>query len=159
MGYASTGFWGGLTLGRAVLSGIVNKLGERRMVFVLTVSALVMQLLFWFVPNIIADAIFMSVLGFCIAQFFPVAISVMTKLLPREQHVAAIGIPLTCMLPYNNPLMTLSRLRGNCRPSWLRGISIHDGSNRFLERSSSLATNHGRLTCGDVCILGSAPKD
>ena len=62
------------------------------MIFILIASALALQFLFWFVPNIVADAVFMSVLGFCIGQFFPVAISVLTKLLPREYHVAAIGM-------------------------------------------------------------------
>ena len=61
----------------------------------LIACALGLQLLFWFVPNIIADAVFISILGFCIAPFFPVGVSVLTKLLPRELHVAAVGMPLT----------------------------------------------------------------
>ena len=91
VGYVATGFWGGLTLGRLVLAEAVNKFGERRSVFILIAIALVMQILFWFVSNIIADAVLISILGFCIAPFFPVGVSVMTKLLPRELHVAAIG--------------------------------------------------------------------
>ena len=92
VGYVATGFWAGLTLGRVVLADVVNKIGERRAVFGLITCALVMQILFWFVPNIIADAVLISFLGFFIAPFFPVGISVMTKLLPRELHVAAIGM-------------------------------------------------------------------
>lgn len=63
VGYVASGFWGGLTLGRVVLADITNKLGERRMIFVYLVIALVMQLLFWFLPNIIANAVVVSVLG------------------------------------------------------------------------------------------------
>ena len=91
VGYVASGFWGGLTLGRLLLSDAINRFGERRSVLVLIACALGKQFLFWFVPNIVADAIFISVLGFCIAPFFPVGISVVTKLLPRELHVAAVG--------------------------------------------------------------------
>lgn len=91
VGYVASGFWGGLALGRAALADITNKLGERRMVFIYIVAALVMQLMFWFVPNIIADAVVVSFLGFFIAPFFPAGISVLTKLLPKELHVASIG--------------------------------------------------------------------
>ncbi len=107
----ASGFWGGLTMGRLVLADITYRLGERRMIFVYLAFALVMQLLFWFVPNVIANAIVVSVLGmphdptsrttfpvslmvqigFFIAPFFPVGLSVLTKFLPRELHVAAIG--------------------------------------------------------------------
>lgn len=61
------------------------------MVFIYIVVGLAMQLLFWFVPNVIANAVIVSVLGFAIAPFFPAGISILTKLLPRELHVAAIG--------------------------------------------------------------------
>jgi fucose permease len=91
VGYVASGFWGGLALGRVALADITNKLGERRMVFIYIVVALAMQLIFWFVPDIIADAVVVSLLGFFIAPFFPAGISVLTKLLPKDLHVAAIG--------------------------------------------------------------------
>ncbi|KAH6900034.1 putative MFS transporter [Thelonectria olida] len=95
VGYVASGFWGGLALGRVALADITNKLGERRMVFIYIVVALAMQLIFWFVPNIIADAVVVSLLGFFIAPFFPAGISVLTKLLPKDLHVAAIGLTST----------------------------------------------------------------
>jgi fucose permease len=91
VGYVAAGFWGGMTLGRVILADVVHKFGERRMIFILTACALVMQILFWFIPNVIADAVLISLLGFFIAPFFPVGVSVMTKLLPRELHVGAVG--------------------------------------------------------------------
>lgn len=91
VGYVASGFWAGLMVGRIVLADIVHKLGERRMLYVLILLALAMQLVYWFVPNIITDAIAVSLLGFFIAPFFPVGISVLSKLLPRELHVASIG--------------------------------------------------------------------
>ncbi|KAF8544546.1 major facilitator superfamily domain-containing protein [Trichophaea hybrida] len=95
VGYVASGFWGGLTLGRILLADITFRLGERRMIFVYLLIALAVQLVFWFVPSIIANAVMISFLGFFIGPFFPTGISVATKLLPRELHVAAIGFMAT----------------------------------------------------------------
>ena len=114
VGYVASGFWGGLTVGRVILAEFTNKMGERRMIFIYIILGLAMQLLFWFVPNVIANAVAISLLGeltfylfsfphfktqsynlftigFFIAPMFPVGISVLTKLLPAELHVASIG--------------------------------------------------------------------
>ena len=57
VGYVASGFWGGLTAGRVLLGDLTFRLGERRMVFLYLVLAVVVQLIFWFVPNIIANAV------------------------------------------------------------------------------------------------------
>ncbi|RPB02498.1 MFS general substrate transporter [Choiromyces venosus 120613-1] len=95
VGYVASGFWAGLTVGRLVLADITHRLDERRMVFVYIILALIAQLIFWFVPNIIANAVMISLLGFFIGPFFPTGISVATKVLPRELHVASIGFAAT----------------------------------------------------------------
>lgn len=70
------------------------------MIFIYIAIALVMQLLFWFIPNIIANAVVVSFLGFIIGPFFPAGISVITKLLPRHLHTASIGTyPLVGGIP------------------------------------------------------------
>ncbi|PUU77578.1 major facilitator superfamily domain-containing protein [Tuber borchii] len=95
VGYVASGFWGGLTLGRLVLADISHKLGERRMVFAYIILALVAQLIFTLVPNIIANAVMISLLGFFLGPLFPTGISVATKVLPRELHIASIGFAAT----------------------------------------------------------------
>ena len=95
VGYVASGFWGGLTAGRVLLADITFRLGERRMIFLYLFAAFAAQLVFWFVPNIVANAVMISLLGFFIGPFFPTGISVATKLLPRELHVAAVGFMAT----------------------------------------------------------------
>lgn len=63
MGYVASGFWTGFTIGRVALADITHKLGERQMVFVYVALALAMQLMFWFIPNIIANAVTVCFLG------------------------------------------------------------------------------------------------
>jgi fucose permease len=95
VGYVASGFWGGLTAGRILLADITFRLGERRMIFVYLALALAVQLVFWFVPSLIANAVMISLLGFFIGPFFPTGISIGTKLLPKELHVGAIGFMST----------------------------------------------------------------
>lgn len=55
-----------------LLADITHKLGERRMVFVYIALAMAMQLLFWFVPNIIVNAVAVCVLGmYALSQLAP----------------------------------------------------------------------------------------
>lgn len=63
MGYVASGFWSGFTIGRVVLADITHKFGERRMVFIYTVLALIMQLAFWLIPSIPANAVTVCLLG------------------------------------------------------------------------------------------------
>lgn len=69
VGYIASGFWSGFTLGRVLLADITHKLGERRMVFVYIALAISMQLIFWFTPDIIVNAIAVCFLGmYCMSS-------------------------------------------------------------------------------------------
>lgn len=56
VGYVTAGFWGGITIGRFVLTHAAHRIGERRFVFGLGLAAVAFQLLAWLVPNVIGDA-------------------------------------------------------------------------------------------------------
>jgi len=53
--------------------------------------AIVFHLLFWLIPNFLASAVFVSLVGFWLAPLFPAAIVAATALLPKHLHVSAIG--------------------------------------------------------------------
>ena len=63
VGYVASGFWSGLTLGRVLLADITHKLGERRMVFAYTAMAMAFQLMYWFIPSVIVNAVLVSLIG------------------------------------------------------------------------------------------------
>jgi MFS family permease len=110
VGYIASGFWTGFTLGRVVLADITHKFGERRMVFFYLALAVVMQLMFWFVPSIPVNAVAVFLLGmdfeplivndnnltirlgFFIGPFYPVGLYILTEVVPQELHVGAIGM-------------------------------------------------------------------
>lgn len=57
IGYVTSGFWGGITVGRFVLSHPAHKVGEKIFVYGVVVGAAAFQMLVWFVPNIVGDAV------------------------------------------------------------------------------------------------------
>ena len=70
VGYVTTGFYGGLALGRLVLAEPTYRFGERRMLLLYSVLCLALQLVFWRVKNVIADAAVVSCMGFLLGPYF-----------------------------------------------------------------------------------------
>ncbi|KAJ5204405.1 uncharacterized protein N7498_005284 [Penicillium cinerascens] len=91
MGYVPAGFYGGAFLGRLVLAEPTHRLGERRMVFIYAVLCVGLQLVFWLVPNIITEAVAVSLLGFFSGPFFATGISVGSKIFSPEICSSAIA--------------------------------------------------------------------
>ncbi|KAJ5975929.1 hypothetical protein N7481_009636 [Penicillium waksmanii] len=91
MGYVPAGFYGGAFLGRLVLAEPTHRLGERRMIFIYAVLCVGLQLVFWLVPNIITEAVAVSLLGFFSGPFFATGISVGSKIFRPEIRSSAIA--------------------------------------------------------------------
>ncbi|KAJ5428677.1 hypothetical protein N7445_010131 [Penicillium cf. griseofulvum] len=91
MGYIPAGFYGGAFLGRLILAEPTHRLGERRMIFIYAVLCLGLQLVFWLVPNIITEAVAVSLLGFFSGPFFATGISVGSKIFSPEIRSSAIA--------------------------------------------------------------------
>ena len=90
-GLTATGFWLGVTVGRMTLGFVTPKIGERLAIIVYIICAIGVELLFWLVPQFIVSAVAIALVGFFIGPFFPSAVLMATRLLPRELHVASIG--------------------------------------------------------------------
>ena len=70
VGYVTSGFYGGLALGRLILAEPTYRLGERRMLLLYSVLCLGLQLVFWRVKSIVADAVAVSCMGFLLGPYF-----------------------------------------------------------------------------------------
>ena len=70
MGYVPAGFYGGGFLGRLLLAEPTYRFGDRRMVLVYIVLCVALELVFWLVPNIVTEAVAISLLGFFSGPFF-----------------------------------------------------------------------------------------
>lgn len=79
VGYVSSGFWGGITISRFVLSGLAQRWGEKPLVFALTAGAFAFQLIIWFVPNIIGNAVATAVVGIMLGPIYPCAAALLMR--------------------------------------------------------------------------------
>ncbi|KAI1765534.1 MFS general substrate transporter [Hypoxylon sp. FL1150] len=92
VGYVTSGFWAGITLGRFALSPVGARVGEKRFVYILVVGAAVFQLLVWLVPNIIGEAVSLAIVGLLLGPVYPCAAVVFTRNLSRSEQVSGMGI-------------------------------------------------------------------
>ncbi|CAJ2514169.1 Uu.00g022880.m01.CDS01 [Anthostomella pinea] len=92
VGYVTSGFWAGITLGRFALSPLGARVGERRFVYGITAGAGVFQLLVWLVPNIIGEAVSLSIVGLLLGPVYPCAAAVFTRNLSRREQVSGLGV-------------------------------------------------------------------
>ncbi|GAA5996197.1 hypothetical protein JCM5350_003302 [Sporobolomyces pararoseus] len=90
-GYVATGFWLGLTVGRAVLNPLNRLVGEKRIIYVYLTLALALEFAVWFADSFIGNAVVVSLVGVIIGPLYPIVMSLVTKLLPRKFHSASIA--------------------------------------------------------------------
>ncbi|KAG9186505.1 hypothetical protein G6011_09613 [Alternaria panax] len=90
-GMVATGFWMGITVGRVVLGFITPKIGEKLAIMIYLPLTMVLELIFWLVPQFYVSAVAVSLQGFFLGPLFPAVVVAATKLLPRHLHVGAIG--------------------------------------------------------------------
>jgi fucose permease len=91
VGNVTSGFWGGITVGRFVLTHFAHKIGGKTAVIGLVVGAAAFQLLVWLVPNIIGDAVAEAIVGLFLGPVYPCATAVFSRLLPRNIQIISLG--------------------------------------------------------------------
>ena len=91
IGYVTAGFWAGITLGRFLLSHPCQRIGEKLSVFVLIAGAAGFQLLVWLVPNIIGEAVAVSVVGLLLGPIYPCATVIFSKLIGRKMQMSGLS--------------------------------------------------------------------
>ncbi|KAM0253632.1 hypothetical protein ACHAQJ_007207 [Trichoderma viride] len=92
VGYVPTGFWCGVVLGRTLLAEPTYRFGEQRMILLYSCACLVLQLLFWLLPNLIASATAYSLMGFFFGPYFATGMRVSAKIIPRKVQSTGLGL-------------------------------------------------------------------
>ncbi|PNY23548.1 Bypass of stop codon protein 6 [Tolypocladium capitatum] len=96
VGYVSAGFWAGITLGRFCLSGPAQRIGEKVFVYGLVVGAMAFQVLVWRVPNMVGNAVAVSIVGLLLGPVYPCAAAVFMRGMPRRDALSGIGTISAC---------------------------------------------------------------
>jgi len=92
VGYVTSGFWAGITLGRFLLSAPAHKMGEKKFVYGVVVGAAVFELLVWLVPNVIGDAVAVAIVGLLLGPVYPCAAAVFMRGMSRSEQVRGLGV-------------------------------------------------------------------
>ncbi|KAK5989433.1 Bypass of stop codon 6-like protein [Cladobotryum mycophilum] len=92
VGYAPTGFWAGVVLGRTLLAEPTYRYGEKRMILLYSFMSLVLQLLFWLLPNLIASATAYALMGFFFGPYFATGMRISAKIIPRKVQSTGLGL-------------------------------------------------------------------
>lgn len=91
MGWAVSGYWLGLTLGRLTLARVALNLGEKRLIQLCIAGVVAGVLLIWLVPLNGVSAIGLCLTGYCLGPIFPTTIALMSRLVSARILPSAIG--------------------------------------------------------------------
>lgn len=93
VGYVASGFWGGLTLGRLLLTRPLHKyVGVRRSVIAVSLISIVLVALSWAVPHVFVSGVIVSIAGVFIGPNYPLMVTLCNDLLPRKIQVVSLTI-------------------------------------------------------------------
>lgn len=70
-----------------------GKLGQKRIVYIYLILTLILYLLFWLIPSIVASSVAVALVGVSLGPIYPCTMNVLSKLVDdRELLVAVVGI-------------------------------------------------------------------
>jgi len=90
-GWVVSGFWLGLTLGRASLGWVIQRLGNVRSIQLCLAGVVIGMLLGWLVPTMPASAAGLWLAGFSLGPIFPTTIALTSQLVPPRLLPTAVG--------------------------------------------------------------------
>jgi len=90
-GYISSGFFGGLTLGRVGLLWLNKLVGERRVIYLYILLTIALELVVWLVPSLIGDAVAVSIVGVLLGPIYPIVMNHSGRVLPPWLLTGCIG--------------------------------------------------------------------
>lgn len=92
VGYVTAGFWGGITLGRFLLSHPAHRIGEKLFVYGMVVGSALFELLVWQVPNVVGDAVALGVMGLLLGPVYPCAMVIFSRGIGKKDQVSSLGV-------------------------------------------------------------------
>ncbi|KXN83561.1 Bypass of stop codon protein 6 [Leucoagaricus sp. SymC.cos] len=95
VGYVSSGFWAGISLGRFTWGYFMPRLSFTQRKWLVQASlavGLIMEFLIWFVNSNAASAFFTSVIGLVFGPVYPAVLSLATAALPDELQMISMAL-------------------------------------------------------------------
>jgi len=90
-GYLSTGFFGGLALGRIALLWVTQKLGERRSIWLYIFCSIGLEITVWLIPSLLENAVAVALIGVFLGPIYPIVMRVTGRLIPYSLVGGSVG--------------------------------------------------------------------
>lgn len=90
-GYISSGFFGGLMVGRVLLLPVNAWLGERRVIFLYALLTIVLDIVIWQVRSLIGNGVAVSIIGVLFGPMYPIVMHQAGLILPPRILAGAVG--------------------------------------------------------------------
>ncbi|KAJ7485280.1 major facilitator superfamily domain-containing protein [Mycena latifolia] len=90
-GYISSGFFGGMMVGRLALLWLNKKIGEHRVLYLYAFIAIGLEFVVWFVPSLIGGAVAVSLIGVVLGPIYPIIMNCAGRIVPRRLLSGSIG--------------------------------------------------------------------
>ncbi|WWC85360.1 uncharacterized protein L201_000223 [Kwoniella dendrophila CBS 6074] len=90
-GYVSSGYFGGLVIGRVVLIPVTRKFGNYYSTYAYSGLMLLLSIVIWFTHSIIGNAICFSIMGIFLGPMYPIVMNAVVENLPGELQGGTIG--------------------------------------------------------------------
>ncbi|KAL5481131.1 hypothetical protein ACEPAI_10072 [Sanghuangporus weigelae] len=90
-GYLTSGFFGGVTLGRICLLWLNRLVGERRVIWLYIFLSIGLEITIWLVPSLVANAVAVSFIGVFLGPIYPIVMNITGRLMPPWLMSGAIG--------------------------------------------------------------------
>ncbi|CCL99206.1 uncharacterized protein FIBRA_01221 [Fibroporia radiculosa] len=111
-GYISSGFFGGLMLGRIILMWLNRKIGERWVIVLYALIVIGLEVTVWVVPSLFENAIAVSFIGLLMGPMYPILMNHSTYILPKWLltgclgYIAGVGQAGSAVLPFITGLLS-----------------------------------------------------
>ncbi|PIL33534.1 MFS general substrate transporter [Ganoderma sinense ZZ0214-1] len=90
-GYISSGFFGGLMVGRLALLWVNKLVGEKRVIFLYGILAIGLEVVIWLVPSLIGGAVAVAFVGMLLGPMYPLVMNHARHVLPPWLLTGCIG--------------------------------------------------------------------
>jgi fucose permease len=149
VGYVPAALWGGIFLGRILLAEPTHRFGERRMTLGYCILILILQLVFWLVPNLISSAVSLCLLGVFYGPMFATVSYTQTVKYSKEMLMFIGYVNRFEALSKGNSIYSTRFCLRTCT-SWGCFLSCYNGSHR----KSLGRQGHAAHSCRTHCRLG-----
>lgn len=115
-GYVTSGYFGGITIGRVILIPVTRALGMSNAIFIYTIIAIALEVVIWTTRSIVGNAVLYAIIGILLGPMYPIVMVVVGRIIPDKLQGGAIGL-----------IASLGQVGSAIIPFMTGGVAQHTG--------------------------------